>query len=40
MEADRTETNNLAEQHPDRVKEMADMWQAWAERAHVLPWPK
>jgi arylsulfatase len=40
MEADRTETNDLAEQHPDRVKEMADMWQAWAERANVLPWPK
>lgn len=40
MQADRTETNNLAEKHPERVKQMAAMWQAWAERANVLPWDK
>jgi arylsulfatase len=40
MAADRTETNDLAGVHPDRVKEMAAMWQAWAERTNVLPWPK
>jgi len=39
LDADRTETNNLAAVHPDRVKQMAAMWQHWAERANVLPWP-
>jgi len=39
LEADRTETDNLAAVHPDRVKQMATMWQHWAERANVLPWP-
>lgn len=37
MQADRTETNNLAEQHPDRVAELSAQWQTWAERADVLP---
>jgi arylsulfatase len=39
LDADRTETNNLAAVHPDRVKQIAAMWQQWAERANVLPWP-
>jgi arylsulfatase len=39
LDADRTETNNLAAMHPDRVKQMATMWQRWAKRASVLPWP-
>ncbi len=39
MEKDRTETENLAAAHPDRVEAMAASWQAWAERARVLPWP-
>ncbi len=39
MEADRSEMNNLAEKQPDRVKEMSDLWTAWAQRANVLPWP-
>ena len=29
MEADRTEVNDLADQYPDRVKEMAEMYEAW-----------
>lgn len=37
MQADRTETNNLAEQYPDRVAELSAQWQTWAERAEVLP---
>lgn len=37
MEADRTEMHDLAGREPARVKEMAAAWQAWAERAHVLP---
>lgn len=36
---DRSETNNLAGQHPDRVKQMAARWQAWANRAEVYPKP-
>jgi len=37
MEADRTELNNLAAAQPERTKAMAAKWQAWAERANVLP---
>ena len=36
---DRTETRDLAEQHPDVVKELAEMWDAWAKRAQVYPAP-
>ena len=36
---DRTEMNDLATQHPDRVKEMAAQWDAWAKRVGVMPWP-
>ncbi|MBN1343069.1 MAG: arylsulfatase [Phycisphaerae bacterium] len=39
MEADRTETNDLAADHPERVKAMSSKWEGWAERANVLPWP-
>ncbi len=38
MEADRTETNNLAQSQPDRVSQMVAQWEAWAHRARVLPW--
>jgi hypothetical protein len=37
METDRTEMNNLADQQPDKVKELAALWEAWAGRANVLP---
>jgi len=39
MDADRSELHNLADQHPDRVKEMADKWETFARKAHMLPWP-
>jgi arylsulfatase len=39
MEADRTETNDLASANPEKVKDLAAKWDAWAKRAHVLPWP-
>ena len=32
MEADRTEQNNLAAEHPDKAKELAALWDAWATR--------
>ncbi|MFA6563667.1 MAG: sulfatase-like hydrolase/transferase [Verrucomicrobiia bacterium] len=38
MEADRTEMHDLAAAQPDRVKEMAVKWEAWAKRAHVVPY--
>ncbi len=38
MEADRTETNDLAEHFPDIVKSLAKEWEQWAEKCGVLPW--
>lgn len=40
LESDRTELNDLAGKQPERVKEMAAMWQDFAERTKVLPWPR
>jgi arylsulfatase len=40
MEADRTELHDLAEKQPERVKQMADLWEAYALRTGVKPWPK
>jgi arylsulfatase A-like enzyme len=37
IEKDRTEINNLAETHPDKTKELAGQWDAWAKRAMVYP---
>jgi arylsulfatase len=39
MEADRTETNDLAAKLPEQVGRLAGMWDAWAKRTRVLPWP-
>jgi len=39
METDRSEMHDLAGRHPERVKEMASAWEAYARRANVLPWP-
>ncbi|HEV7405527.1 MAG TPA: arylsulfatase [Chthoniobacteraceae bacterium] len=36
---DRTEQHNLAGEQPDQAKELAAKWDAWAERAHVKPFP-
>ncbi|XZE51979.1 arylsulfatase [Planctomycetaceae bacterium SH139] len=38
MEADRTETHNLAKEQPQRLADMVRQWEVWAERAGVLPW--
>jgi len=32
LEADRTETNDLAARHPERVRTMAAAWEGWAQR--------
>jgi arylsulfatase A-like enzyme len=37
MEADRSELNNLAAAQPERVKQMSDMFTAYAKRTNVLP---
>jgi arylsulfatase len=39
MHADRSELNDLAAKEPERVKEMATKYDAWAKRCNVLPWP-
>jgi arylsulfatase len=40
MAADRTEQHDLAAQRGELVAELAAMWQAWAKRTGVLPWPR
>jgi len=37
MEIDRTEMNDLAAGHPDRVREMLVQYQQWADRCGVIP---
>jgi len=37
MDSDRTEMHDLALAQPDRVQQLSAKWQAWAERANVLP---
>jgi arylsulfatase len=39
LKKDRTELHDLAGAMPEKVAEMAALWQAYAERANVLPWP-
>ncbi|MCA9236424.1 MAG: arylsulfatase [Planctomycetales bacterium] len=38
MQADRTELNNVAEEHPELVAELIAAWDAWAQRAFVDDW--
>lgn len=37
LDDDRGETRDLAASQPERVRDLAARWQAWAERSHVLP---
>jgi len=39
MEADRTEMNDLALEHPEMVQKLANMWQAWGKRTGIVPRP-
>jgi arylsulfatase len=39
MSADRTEMNDVALQHPERLVEMEAQWNEWAARVGVVPWP-
>ena len=37
MESDRCELNNLAEEHPEIVKHIADKWHEWSKTHSVVP---
>jgi arylsulfatase len=39
LKSDRTEQHNLAAKQPEKAKELAAQWDAWAERAQVKPYP-
>ena len=39
LKADRTEQRNLVAEQPERAKELAAKWDAWARRANVIPYP-
>ena len=39
MENDRSETVNLAMQYPEKVKELAELWEKEALRTKAKPWP-
>lgn len=39
IDADRTEMHDLVKEHPERVLEMSRLWEAWAARVGVKPWP-
>jgi arylsulfatase len=37
--ADRTEMHDLAAQHPEKVQELRSLYESWAARCGVQPWP-
>ena len=39
LEADRTELNNLADSYLQRVEQLKALYESWARRCGVLPWP-
>jgi arylsulfatase A-like enzyme len=39
LDVDRTELNDLAKAHPDRVAALTAKWKAWAEKVGAQPWP-
>ena len=38
LQADRTETNNLVAAHPEKVKELRQLYDEWTHRCGVMPW--
>jgi len=40
LELDRTELRDVADERPARVRELAALWEEWAERADVIPWQR
>lgn len=39
LQADRTETNNLVAAYPEKVEELLQLYDDWAHRCGVMPWP-
>ena len=40
LDQDRSELNDLAKQHPQRVASLEELWNAWAEHVGVVPWDR
>ena len=40
MESDRTELDDLSNQHPQRVASLAQQWDTWAAENQVTPLPE
>ena len=38
IDADRVEMNDLSKKHPEKLREMTQMYEAWAKRCEVVPW--
>jgi len=38
MDAGRTETNDVAAEHPEIVKELTELYHTWAKRCNVMDW--
>jgi arylsulfatase A-like enzyme len=38
LATDRTETRDLAAQHPEKTRELAQLWHSWAQRCGVWEW--
>jgi hypothetical protein len=38
MHDDRVELHDVAASHTQVVRELAEEWERWAERAEVIPW--
>ena len=40
LKNDRVEMNDLSNKHPEKTKKLQAMWQSYAERTGVIPWPE
>jgi arylsulfatase A-like enzyme len=40
IEMDRTELNDLSKEHPDKARELADLWETEAKRTFIVPKPE
>jgi arylsulfatase len=40
LEADRTELSNLAQKHPEKVRELSEQYERWAARCGVVPFDR
>ena len=40
IESDRTESNDLSDEYPDKVEKLSTLWYKWAKRTNTIPKPK